>query len=61
MLLFKDDYAQPVIMRNYSNIKPEYRTPVKGLYNVNMCSIYPEDRGVNYAIREGIKAAGLIE
>jgi hypothetical protein len=61
MLVFRNSYAQPVIKLNYSDIKPDYETPVKGLYNVNMCSIYPEDRGVNYAIREGIKAAGLIE
>jgi protoporphyrinogen oxidase len=57
VLAFKDEWAQPVIKRGYSRIKPSYETPVPGLYIANMCSIYPEDRGVNYAIREGIASA----
>ena len=54
---FKDEFAQPVIKLNYSKIKPDFETPVKGLYTATMCNIYPEDRGVNYAVRDGIKAA----
>jgi protoporphyrinogen oxidase len=57
VLAFRDEWAQPVIKRGYSRIKPSYETPVPGLYIANMCSIYPEDRGVNYAIREGIASA----
>ena len=57
VLTFKDEWAQPVIKKGYSRIKPDYETPVPGLYIANMCSIYPEDRGVNYAIREGIACA----
>lgn len=57
IMLFKDNYAQPVIKRNYSRIKPEFETPVEGLYTASMCNIYPEDRGVNYAVRDGIMAA----
>lgn len=50
---FKDEYAQPVIKCGYSKLKPEFETPVKGLYTASMCNIYPEDRGVNYAVRDG--------
>lgn len=55
--IFKDDFAQPVIKNNYSKIKPDFKTPVDGFFVANMCNIYPEDRGVNYAIRDGIKVA----
>ena len=54
--LFKDVFAQPIIKKGYSVIKPEFETPIEGLYVANMCSIYPEDRGVNYAIKYGIDA-----
>lgn len=57
VLLFKDLYAQPVIKRFYSSIKPEFETPVEGLYTASMCNIYPEDRGINYAVRDGMMAA----
>lgn len=60
ILLFKDEYAQPVIERFYSKIKPDFTTPVEGLYTAGMCNIYPEDRGMNYAVRDGIRVAEYI-
>lgn len=51
--IFRDEYAQPVIKCGYSNLKPKFETPMKGLLTASMCSIYPEDRGINYAIRDG--------
>ncbi|MFZ5353370.1 MAG: NAD(P)/FAD-dependent oxidoreductase [Bacillota bacterium] len=56
-ITFRDLYAQPVIPLDYSALKPAYKTPAEGLYTASMCSIYPEDRGVNYAVREGINVA----
>lgn len=53
-------YAQPIITKNYSNYKPQYKTPIKGLYISSMAQIYPEDRGTNYAIREGQKVSKII-
>lgn len=44
-------YAQPVILRDYSDRMPEMRTPVDGVFLAGMAQIYPEDRGMNYAIR----------
>ena len=58
---YRDEYAQPIIKCGYSRLKPEFDTPVKGLYTASMCSIYPEDRGVNYAVRDGKAVAARIE
>lgn len=57
---FRDEYAQPVIKCGYSAMKPEFETPVKGLYTAGMSNIYPEDRGVNYAVRDGRRVAELV-
>lgn len=43
--------AQPVIDRNYSKYMPSIRTPENGLFLAGTAQIYPEDRGMNYAIR----------
>jgi hypothetical protein len=32
---------------------PAEQTPIDGLYLTTMAQVYPEDRGTNYAIREG--------
>lgn len=50
---FKDEFAQPVITCGYSSVKPGFETPVENLYTAGMCHIYPEDRGMNYAVRDG--------
>lgn len=46
-------YAQPVIPTHYSKRMPGIRTPIEGLYLAGMSQIYPEDRGLNYAIKLG--------
>ncbi len=51
--IFKDRYAQPIWPMKYSLIKPEYRTPLKGLYMANTSQIYPNDRGMNFSIKLG--------
>jgi protoporphyrinogen oxidase len=43
--------AQPVIERNYSKYMPSIKTPENGLFLAGTAQIYPEDRGMNYAIR----------
>lgn len=50
-------YAQPVVDRGYRQRIPGRRTPVENLYLATMAQIYPQDRGTNYAIREGRDAA----
>jgi protoporphyrinogen oxidase len=51
-------YAQPIVVRGYSALIPARQTPLPGLYLSSMAQVYPEDRGTNYAIREGRAAAG---
>lgn len=51
--VWRTRYAQPIIVRNYSNLLPDSKTPLDGFYISSMAQIYPEDRGTNYAIREG--------
>ncbi|HYW32421.1 MAG TPA: NAD(P)/FAD-dependent oxidoreductase [Gemmatimonas sp.] len=46
-------YAQPVVVKHYSEMIPAAATPLPGLYLCSMAQVYPEDRGTNYAIREG--------
>ena len=46
-------WAQPVVERNYTRLIPSASGPLEGLHICSMAQIYPEDRGTNYAIREG--------
>jgi protoporphyrinogen oxidase len=50
-------YAQPIVVRRYGQLIPSVETPLSGFYLSSMAQVYPEDRGTNYAIREG-RAAG---
>jgi protoporphyrinogen oxidase len=43
-------YAQPIVTRDYSKSVPSFRTPIEGLWFCTMAQVYPEDRGVNYAV-----------
>lgn len=58
--LFRTPYAQPVPLRNHSNIIPSIETPVAGLYFASMSQVYPWDRGTNFAVEIGRKAAKLM-
>ncbi|SOE69832.1 Protoporphyrinogen oxidase [Burkholderia sp. D7] len=51
--VWRAEYAQPVTERNYSKYVPKRETPFKNAIISTMAQIYPEDRGTNYAIREG--------
>lgn len=53
-------YAQPIVVRNYSEMIPPVETPIDGLYITTMAQVYPEDRGTNYAIRDGRRVGRLV-
>ncbi len=53
-------YAQPVIGRHYTSRMPGMDTPDPGIKLAGMAQIYPEDRGMNYAIRLGDDSARSI-
>ncbi|MBN8704517.1 MAG: NAD(P)/FAD-dependent oxidoreductase [Bacteroidetes bacterium] len=59
--VWRSPYSQPLVTKGYSEIIPDLKTPVEGVYLSTMAQIYPEDRGTNYAVREGKKIAGLIK
>jgi protoporphyrinogen oxidase len=52
-------YAQPLVVRNYSRLIPPHQTPIAGVFIASMAQVYPEDRGTNYAIRDGRAVARL--
>jgi len=55
--VFKTNYAQPVPLVNHSRNIPAIQTPVEGLYFASMSQVYPWDRGTNFAVEIGRKAA----
>jgi protoporphyrinogen oxidase len=58
--LFRTAYAQPVPMVNHSQNIPSIATPIPGLYFASMSQIYPWDRGTNFAVEIGRKAAKMM-
>jgi protoporphyrinogen oxidase len=58
--LFRTTYAQPVPLLNHSMKIPVIETPVKGIYFASMSQVYPWDRGMNYAVEIGRRAARLM-
>lgn len=59
--VWKADYAQPVMEPGYSDMMPKKNAPLDGIYLANMAQIYPEDRGTNYAVRDGFDIVKDIE
>jgi protoporphyrinogen oxidase len=51
--VWKARFSQPIVEKRYSSLIPAAETPVGGLWLSTMAQVYPEDRGTNYAIREG--------
>ena len=58
--VWKERFAQPIIKTDYSSVKPTYQTRYQNMYHCHMTHIYPEDRGTNYAVREGRKVGKLL-
>jgi protoporphyrinogen oxidase len=51
--LWRARWSQPVVEKYYSKLIPPESGPKPGFHLCSMAQIYPEDRGTNYAIREG--------
>lgn len=58
--VFKFRSAQHIVDTTYESRIPEYRTPLPGVFLANFSQIFPEDRGTNYAVREGNKIARML-
>jgi protoporphyrinogen oxidase len=55
--VWRADYAQPIAEKNYSKLVPGNATPLPNVFITTMAQVYPEDRGTNYAVREGRQLA----
>lgn len=51
--VFRFENAQHIVDTAYEQRIPDYQTPWAKLYLANFSQIFPEDRGTNYAVREG--------
>ena len=58
--VFKTNYAQPVPLVNHSKNIPAIQTPIDGLYFASMSQVYPWDRGTNFAVEIGRRAAKMM-
>lgn len=58
--VWKARWSQPIVEKNYSKLIPPRETPIPGVYLASMAQVYPEDRGTNYAIRDGREVAKLV-
>lgn len=59
-VVWRATYAQPVTELGYSTYVPDQSTPFENALISTMAHVYPEDRGTNYAVREGMRVAGKI-
>lgn len=57
---FSEIYAQPVPLLNHSRNIPPLATPIPNLFMANMSQVYPWDRGTNYAVEIGRRAARVV-
>ncbi|WP_202532715.1 NAD(P)/FAD-dependent oxidoreductase [Streptomyces sp. SID3212] len=58
--VWRAEHAQPVITPGYREDMPPLETRLPGLYLASMAQVFPEDRGTNYAVREGRSAGRLM-
>jgi protoporphyrinogen oxidase len=58
--VFRFPAAQHIVDTEYDTKIPAYQTPLPGVFLANFSQIFPEDRGTNFAVREGEKVAALI-
>lgn len=58
--VWRAPYAQPVVECNYRQLIPATQTPLTNFYIASMAQIYPQDRGTNYAIKQGQSVAQML-
>jgi len=59
--VFRFRAAQHIVDTAYEQKIPAYQTPLPGVFLANFSQIFPEDRGTNFAVREGEKIAKLMQ
>lgn len=58
--MHRERYAQPIVPVNHSQSIPAISTPLAGLFWASMSHVYPWDRGTNFAVDLGEKAAAEV-
>ncbi len=58
--VFRFRAAQHIVDTDYVEKIPDHQTPLPGVFLANFSQIFPEDRGTNYAVREGETIAARI-
>lgn len=58
--VFRAPYAQPVPTVNHSGNLPNLQTPLPGVVWASMSQIYPWDRGTNFSVALGRRAARIV-
>lgn len=58
--VFRFKAAQHIVDTQYQQKIPDARTPLPSVFLANFSQIFPEDRGTNFAVREGNKIAETI-
>lgn len=58
--IFRFRAAQHIVDTHYEEKIPDYQTPLPGVFLANFSQIFPEDRGTNFAVREGEKVAQMV-
>lgn len=57
---FRFANAQHIVGLDYLKNIPNKKTPIKNVYLSNFSQIFPEDRGTNYAVRDGLSIAKIV-
>ena len=58
--IWRADYAQPITTPGYSKLLEKIEMPFSNSFLCTMAQIYPEDRGTNFAVRDGMKISKKI-
>ncbi|MBN1266761.1 MAG: NAD(P)/FAD-dependent oxidoreductase [Anaerolineales bacterium] len=59
--MFRTKYAQPIPEVHHSRVIPDVKTPIPGVWFASMSQVYPWDRGTNFAVEIGRRAARQIQ
>ena len=58
--VFRDPHAQAICGTNFSELMPEQKTPIDGLYMIDSTQLYPSDRTISGMIGLSKKLAGKV-
>ena len=58
--MFREKYAEPIYDKEFSDYKPDYITPVNGLYMTGIQVTHPKIRNMNSALLSGEEISRII-